>query len=262
MGLWSKQEALEPGEPPGRRRRPARGAIVTPAVEGDVWILDRCEGKRRDQAVEGKPQSGIRRGGQDGLLRWGQAIEWIAEVERRERIALGVGPARPMVGNDSASHIGRRGLDPSHPRPGGFRRAQGKAGVENNQGQECSNPTHEPILPAALRVEQGVSLVSKSRGKEESRPLSSATRRGFSPRTSRPFFSTSTPGWAKSRGDDLDPRCDVVRCQPQLAIIARFYTSNTCAFLKNDRETRGTEVYTRRERANRDLAPPASPAGP
>src|SRR5262245_15218460 len=73
-GPWSKQEAPEPGEPPGRRRRPARGAVVS-ADDGDGWILDR-EGGRRNQAAEGRPQSGIGGGGQDGV-RWGQAVEGI-----------------------------------------------------------------------------------------------------------------------------------------------------------------------------------------
>ena len=79
------------------------------------------------------------------------------------RLKEGVGPGwrvrpeQPVVG-DSA-----RRVNPYRPFLGRTRLAQGEADEENDQGQERLNPSHGPILPDAVRVQQRDSQVSKPR---------------------------------------------------------------------------------------------------
>src|SRR3954468_7956675 len=69
-----------------------------------------------------------------------------------------VRPEQPVVG-DSA-----RRVDPYRRFLGRTRLAQGEADEENDQSQGHLNPSHVPILPDAVRVQQGVSPLSKPRG--------------------------------------------------------------------------------------------------
>src|SRR5262249_62004707 len=90
MNPWSKQEALEPSEPPDRRRRPARRAPVSVGYS-DRWGLDQ-EGLYRYKALlERGRQADGRSVGQEGRC-LDQAVESERQVDGRGRHPMGVRP--------------------------------------------------------------------------------------------------------------------------------------------------------------------------